>query len=115
MFKNFFKPLLLLIFFLSACGTSTKNMYYWKGYNYTIYDYLKNDNTSICNQIEEMEKYFNNARKNQLPAAPGAYAHMGLLLIQAGQLDAARQQFLEEKKHFPESSSYIDFLMKNRN
>ncbi|WP_082187324.1 DUF4810 domain-containing protein [Avibacterium paragallinarum] len=39
---------------------------------------------------------------------------MGLLLVQSGQLDAARQQFLEEKKLFPESSSYINFLMKNK-
>ncbi|KKB00698.1 DUF4810 domain-containing protein, partial [Avibacterium paragallinarum] len=49
-----------------------------------------------------------------LAVAPGAHAHMGLLLVQSGQLDAARQQFLEEKKLFPESSSYINFLMKNK-
>ncbi|MGR6694662.1 DUF4810 domain-containing protein, partial [Avibacterium paragallinarum] len=116
MIKDLFKLPLLLIFsiFLSACGTSTNNMYYWKGYNNTVYDYLKNDSTSISNQIEAMEKYFSDAKDKQLAVAPGAHAHMGLLLVQSGQLDAARQQFLEEKKLFPESSSYINFLMKNK-
>ncbi|UXN35988.1 DUF4810 domain-containing protein [Avibacterium paragallinarum] len=116
MIKDLFKLPLLLIFsiFLSACGTSTNNMYYWKGYNNTVYDYLKNDSTSISNQIETMEKYFSDAKDKQLAIAPGAHAHMGLLLVQSGQLDAARQQFLEEKKLFPESSSYINFLMKNK-
>lgn len=99
---------------LVACGTHQKSMYYWKDYNNAVYNYLKNDNTSLGEQINQMKSYFDNAQKEQYAVAPGAHAHMGLLLFKTGQINEARQQFLEEKKLFPESSSYIDFLMKNK-
>lgn len=100
--------------FLAACGSSPKNMYYWGNYSPTVYERLKNDDRSVGEQINTMEKYFSEANSKQMAAAPGAHAHMGLLLIDAGQNAAARQQFETEKQLFPESSVFMDFLLKNK-
>ncbi|MBF0803296.1 MULTISPECIES: DUF4810 domain-containing protein [unclassified Neisseria] len=99
---------------LAACGSAPKPIYYWKDYNATVYERLKNDDGSVGKQIDKMEKYFNEANRKQLAAAPGAHAHMGLLLIDAGQPDAAKAQFETEKQLFPESADFMDFLLKNK-
>ncbi|QEY24850.1 DUF4810 domain-containing protein [Neisseria animalis] len=101
-------------FLLAACGSAPKQMYYWKGYNDAVYERLKNDDSTVGGQISKMEKYFNEAERKQLPAAPGAHAHMGLLLIDAGRTDAAKSQFEAEKQLFPESGKFMDFLLKNK-
>lgn len=98
---------------LAACGSAPKPIYYWKDYNSTVYERLKNDG-SVGTQIDKMEKYFNEANRKQLAAAPGAHAHMGLLLIDAGQPDAAKAQFETEKQLFPESADFMDFLLKSK-
>ncbi|STZ76046.1 DUF4810 domain-containing protein [Bergeriella denitrificans] len=99
---------------LAACGSAPKSMYYWKNYNDTVYQHLKNDDGSLGKQISKMEKYFNEANLKQQAVAPGAHAHMGLLMVAAGQPEAAYTQFEAEKNLFPESSIFMDFLMKNK-
>ncbi|WP_274585167.1 DUF4810 domain-containing protein [Neisseria leonii] len=101
-------------FLLTACGSAPKQMYYWKGYNAAVYERLKNDDGTVGGQIGKMEKYFDEADRKQLAAAPGAYAHMGLLLADAGQTDAAKAQFEKEKQQFPESAVFMDFLLKSK-
>lgn len=58
-----------------------------------------------------MEKYFAEAA-NKMNAAPGAHAHLGLLLSRSGDKEGAFRQFEEEKRLFPESGVFMDFLMK---
>lgn len=99
---------------LAACGTPSEQMYYWKDYGPTVYERLKNDDVSVGEQISKMEKYFTDADSKKMTVAPGAHAHMGLLLIDAGQNEAARRQFETEKQLFPESSVFMDFLLKNK-
>ncbi|RPD89122.1 DUF4810 domain-containing protein [Neisseria weixii] len=104
---------LVAALWLAACGSAPKQMYYWKDYSPTVYEHLKND-ASPSEQISKMDKYFTEADRKQMAAAPGAHAHMGLLLIEAGQNEAARQRFETEKQLFPESSVFMDFLLKNK-
>lgn len=105
---------LAVAFLLAACGSAPKPLYYWKDYSATVYERLKNDDSSTGKQISKMEQYFSEANRKQLGVAPGAHAHMGLLLIDAGQPDAAKAQFETEKKLFPESATFMDFLLKNK-
>lgn len=102
MIKDLFKLPLLLIFsiFLSACGTSTNNMYYWKGYNNTVYDYLKNDSTSISNQIEAMEKYFSDAKDKQLAVAPGLISY-GIVIGSIWSVRCCTSTILRREKTLP--------------
>ncbi|MDY4593881.1 MAG: DUF4810 domain-containing protein [[Pasteurella] aerogenes] len=99
---------------LTACSSGPKSMYYWKDYPPTVYERLKNDDSSISEQITKMEKYFTEASRKQLAVAPGAHAHLGLLLTDVGQYESARRQFESEKQLFPESTVFMDFLLKNK-
>lgn len=49
---------------LTACGgNGQKSLYYYGGYPDTVYEGLKNDDTSLGKQTEKMEKYFVEAGK----------------------------------------------------
>ena len=45
--------------------------------------------------------------------APAVHAHLGMLYFETGNPDSGLSQFDREKSLFPESSSYIDFLIKS--
>lgn len=97
---------------LAACGSSHQSLYYWSNYGDNVYHYLTSENDSINEQISQMEQYFADVARKKQAIAPGAHAHMGLLLLKVGQINDARQQFEQEKQLFPESSQFMDFLLK---
>ncbi|MDO4640600.1 MAG: DUF4810 domain-containing protein [Neisseria sp.] len=99
---------------LSACTTPQETLYYWGNNNADVYERLKDDGKPLGEQISNMEKYFRKAESEHKTVAPGAHAHMGLLLSDAGQNQQAAEQFEAEKKLFPESSVFMDFLLKNK-
>lgn len=100
------------VLMLAACGSSHHPLYYWSNYGDNVYHYLTNEDNSINEQISQMEQYFVDAVRERQAIAPGAHAHMGLLLLKVGQINDARQQFEQEKQLFPESSQFMDFLLK---
>lgn len=104
-----------IVSLLAACGSSPKAMYYHGSFHDNVYEHLKNDDTSIGKQIEKMEKYFQEAEHKKQAVAPGTHAHLGMLLIHSGQQQAAFREFEAEKKLFPESAAFMDFLMKKSN
>ena len=96
-------PLYAAVLALTACGGSgQKALYYYGDYPDTVYEGLKNNDTSLGKQTES----------KKMNVAPGAHAHLGLLLSQMGDRSGAFRQFEEEKKLFPESRAFMDFLMK---
>ena len=44
---------------------------------------------------------------------PGFNAHLGLLYGKQGRLDKFAQQVSAEKKQYPESVAFMDFLLRN--
>ena len=112
--KTFIRlPLYAAVLALAACGGSGhKDLYYYGDYPDTVYEGLKNSDTSLGKQTENMQKYFVQARNKQMNAAPGAHAHLGLLLSHSGDKEGAFRQFEEGKRLFPESGVFMDFLMK---
>ena len=69
----------------------------------------------ILRWANKPKKWRNTLRKpkaKKMNVAPGAHAHLGLLLSQMGDRSGAFRQFEEEKKLFPESRAFMDFLMK---
>lgn len=93
-------------------GCSTKDsIYSWNdGYTESMYMYLKDD-PNYSEQIELMNEYFEDAASTGKKVAPGAYAHMALLMSKNND-DAQANEYLEkEKQAFPESTHYLDFLM----
>lgn len=94
---------------LTGCATHPKTMYQWDGYQPQVYEYLKGGSPE--QQIAAMEKNLQDisAKGNQAP--PGFHAHLGMLYSIAGKPDQVVAQFEDEKKLFPESSPYMNFLL----
>jgi hypothetical protein len=94
---------------LSGCQTAPKTLYQWEGYQSQVYQNLKGESPE--QQIAAMEKDLQviGAKGNHAP--PGFHAHLGMLYSVAGKPDQVVAQFEDEKKLFPESATYMDFLL----
>jgi hypothetical protein len=101
---------------LSACGTTTPTLYQWEGYQPHVYSYLKADGKSGPEQqIVEMEADLQKIRAKGNTPPPGYYAHLGMLNASIGRNDQVLQDFQQEKKLFPESAPYMDYLLSKLN
>jgi hypothetical protein len=96
---------------LGGCATKTPQLYQWDAYQPEVYAYLKGE-TSPEQQITALEKALQqiNGKGNRPP--PGFHAHLGALYASVGRTDPAQRELLAEKEAFPESSPYMDFLLK---
>jgi hypothetical protein len=89
-------------------------MYYYGGYQTTVYHYFKNDETTIDEQINALEIIIEQAANAGRPVAPGIHAHLGMLYFEQGDGVNGGIHFETEKQLFPESTGYIDFLLANQ-
>jgi len=103
---------LTLIALLSGCAEQPKSLYYWPGYQDQVYQHFTKE-TGPEQQIIAMEAGLQQARSKGLTPAPGYHAQLGMLYAEVGKMDQVRQQFETEKTLFPESTAYMDFLMRN--
>lgn len=97
---------------ITGCAHAPASMYQWEGYQRNVYDYLKHDTAEPAEQLHAMQTLAEKARKDGTRLPPGFHAHIAMLQIQLGQLDEAKQQLEAEKVAFPESTHYMDFLLK---
>lgn len=97
---------------LSGCQ-STKPLYHYGSYQTNVYEHFKNEDSSVTEQIEALEKTISETNRNKLQVGPGMYAHLGFLYLQSGQRDTGLGYLQKEKQTYPESSQFIDFLLKN--
>ncbi|MEN7432038.1 DUF4810 domain-containing protein [Chromobacterium sp. TRC.1.1.SA] len=96
---------------LSACATGPKTLYQWESYQPEVYEYLKGDGADAQKQISVLEEGLQKIRAKGNQEPPGYHAHLGMLYANAGNTDRMAQEFEAEKKLFPESTSYLNFLM----
>ncbi|OUI94016.1 hypothetical protein HK17_05185 [Acetobacter indonesiensis] len=102
-----------LLGFLAACSSDrTPPLYSWRDYPEQQYLYLKGQ-TDHQAQIIALEKDVQKAQAKNLALPPGFHAHLGMLYAATGRTDLAQQEFSQEKTLFPESATYMDFLLKN--
>ncbi|MES2262966.1 MAG: DUF4810 domain-containing protein [Pseudomonadota bacterium] len=94
---------------LTGCHTAPKSIYQWGGYQPQVYQHFKGE--SPDQQIAVLEKDLQTINANGNVPPPGYHAHLGLLYSIAGKPDQVIAQFQEEKKLFPESAVYMDFLL----
>lgn len=101
---------LVLMLLLVGCE-STKPIYYHGDYNNAVYQYLKNDELSVDQQIQMLITIIEQAENNGLPVLPGVHAHLGLLYFDSGNAALGEQHFDIEKSLFPESVPFLEFLI----
>ncbi|MGC0151521.1 DUF4810 domain-containing protein [Chromobacterium vaccinii] len=96
---------------LAACAAGPKSLYQWESYQAQVYSYLKNDGGDPQKQIATLEEGLEKIRAKGNQAPPGYHAQLGMLYAATGHTDQMVKEFQTEKQLFPESASYMDFLM----
>ena len=99
---------------LAACA-QPKSMYSWNAYQPQVYDYFKNEGGDYAAQAAALEKNVEQARSRDQALPPGFRAHLGMLYLKLGQGDKAVEHLQGEKLAFPESTAFMDFLLRNAN
>ncbi|MBR8656071.1 DUF4810 domain-containing protein [Achromobacter sp. Marseille-Q0513] len=98
---------------LGACAQQPKSLYTWEGYQPTVYAYLKEDGNDYAVQAQTLEKSVEKARATNRELPPGFRAHLGMLYLKMGDGEKGVEQLQGEKQAFPESTPFMDFLMRN--
>ncbi|KXU85381.1 hypothetical protein CI15_19580 [Paraburkholderia monticola] len=107
-------PAMTVAVLLTGCAASSPPpLYQWTGYQPAVYDYLKRDKDPQ-QQIDALEKALQEIRAKGATPPPGFHAQLGMLYASVGKDGPAMEQFGTEKDLFPESSTYMDFLMKHK-
>ena len=104
---------LLIALVSSGCATAPKPLYHWEGYQRQLYEFLKSDGSSPAEQLTVMRAQAEKARATGIALPPGFRAHIGMLNLRLGNADEARRMFEAEKSAFPESTQYMDFVLKS--
>jgi hypothetical protein len=97
---------------LSGCQT-TKPLYHYGSYQDIVYTHFKNEDSSVTQEIDVLEKTIAKSAAKNLQVGPGLNAHLGYLYIESGQMDKGVAYLRQEKALYPESAQFIDFLLKN--
>lgn len=103
----------LLATSLVGCQTTTKPLYHYGSYQNNVYSHFKNEDSTVLKEIEELEATLAKTSNGVTQIAPGVNAHLGFLYLQSGQPETGLKYLLEEKRLYPESSKFIDFLVSN--
>lgn len=102
-----------LALLLVACAQPSKApLYLWEDFPRQQYDTLLRPGMSPDQQIGAIQAHIEKARGLGASLPPGLRAHLGLLYLGMGNADEARQLWLAEKQVFPESTVYMDQLLR---
>lgn len=110
------RNLLMLLMFNLVLGCSfnaTPSLYYWKGYQGTVYEQLESNTSDPVKQTIALEHIVIQANAQGKSVPPGLYANLGMLYAEVGRFSEAKASFEKEKNLFPESTTYMTFLMSN--
>lgn len=107
------KALAVLIssIFLVACASTTDTIYKWEGYQKNVYQHFRGDKSPV-EQTQSMQADLEKIRASGKATPPGYQAHLGLLYGQQGNLDQFAAQIQAEKNQFPESETFMNFLLR---
>ena len=100
---------------LVGCAAKPVPLYMWESFPHQQYDTLQRAGASPEAQMQAMEQHMEKARAANAALPPGFRAHLGMLELNVGHADRARQLFESEKSAFPESAFYMDKLLAKLN
>lgn len=112
--RSIWLPTTAAAMLLAGCAApTTPPLYQWNGYQPQVYEYFKGK-ASPQAQIDALEQALQAIRAKGGTPRPGFHAHLGMLYASVGNAQRAGQELQAEKQLFPESSTYMDFLMKKQ-
>lgn len=102
-------------FLLTGCATQRPAIYMWETFPRQQYELLLSQGVSPSDQIQRLEAHVEKAKSTNSKLPPGLLAHLGMLHLNSGNPEKTRALWQEEKSAFPESTAYIDQLLKRLN
>lgn len=96
---------------LTGCVQQPKSLYQWGSYQPELYEYFKGEPKE--KQVAKLEEDLQKIRSTNATPPPGYHAQLGMLYGSLGKDDQMVQELRTEKALFPESATYMDFLLKN--
>jgi hypothetical protein len=97
---------------LIGCAQAPKQTYHWEGFQGQLYEYFKADSSSPEEQLRALDAQVQKARASGAALPPGFRAHLAMIYLRLGRDGEAKQELEAEKANFPESTQYMDFLLK---
>lgn len=98
---------------MGGCANRPPTLYQWENYQGNVDTYMRGDKASLQEQIQQMETDMQKIRSTGGALPPGYQAHLALLYGQQGRIDQFAEQVSAEKKQFPESETFMNFLLRN--
>lgn len=96
---------------VTGCAPQPKTLYQWGSYQPEVYEYFKGEPKEV--QVAKLEEDLQKIRSANATPPPGYHAQLGMLYGGLGKDDQMVQELRTEKALFPESATYMDFLLKN--
>lgn len=107
-----FMTLALLPAAAALSGCATQGLYQWGGYEDGLYAAYKDTNKSDALRLQ-LESHIQAAESGGQKVAPGLYAEVGTLYLQAGQRQRAIGWYQRERQAWPESEQFMAALIQN--
>ena len=105
-----FVPLAICVMLVSGCATKSA-LYSWGDYEPQIYQYFNGESPE--KMVFILEKTLDESKKTGSKAPPGFHAHLAILYQSLGRDQDFLAMIELEKRNYPESRKYMDFLLKN--
>jgi hypothetical protein len=109
---------LMKIFYIAAmavalvgCASKNSQMYDWGGYDVLLYRSYKEPAT-IDATMQKLEAHVLALESRKQKVAPGMYADLGTMYLQAGNREKALINFAKERDAWPESRGLMDAMIK---
>lgn len=103
--------LMLIGLAVSGCAAN-KGLYDWGGYDGMLYKSYQ-DPTSVASNMQKLEQHIQHLEQGRQKVAPGLYADLGMMQLQAGDKEKAQANFRKERELWPESAGLMDALINN--
>jgi len=100
---------------LFGCAAKPVPLYSWGTFPHQQYDTLLRSGASPEEQMQAMEHHMEKARAANAALPPGFRAHLGMLELNVGHAQRAKELFEAEKSAFPEAAPYMDRLLAKLN
>lgn len=96
---------------LAGCAHSPPTIYQWGNYQDDIYRHFRGEGPG--RQLQDLESDYQKMQATHHTPPPGFYAYLGMLYAETGNDTKAREYLTAEKTQYPESTKYINLLLKN--
>lgn len=97
--------------FLTGCANRS-SLYQWGGYDAMLYQSYKDPEKVIALRTG-LELHISQMELTKQKVAPGLYAELGTIYLQAGDSNKAVAMYTKERDAWPESRGLMDTLINN--